>query len=169
MTAHTRLGLLGTLAAVSSLASGCIVNTTPPPVAGYPPPPPPGGPPQVVVVGAGGPGYFTLVLDFVDLSATFGGGPPPDTYVTALVAGTGATSSTVFGDYTPQFNEPLIDADEASFETGIDLQVWADDGTGPALAGEINYAPIPDDFGGAPVLLGAFDYVTGAQVHFEPR
>ncbi|HZS39612.1 MAG TPA: hypothetical protein VFF06_22425 [Polyangia bacterium] len=155
-------------ALLALLLGGCIV--TPP----GPEPPPPGYPPPgggTVVVGGGGPAgvaFYTLVLDFADLSDGFGGGPPPDTYVTVLIDGTAATSSIVYGDYAPQWNEPLLDADPATFADGIDFQVWADDGGGAALAGELVYTPAPDDFSGAAIQLGTFDYVTNAQIHFEP-
>ncbi len=155
--------------ALTALAlGGCTVTPGPEPAPGYPPPAPSTGP--VVVVNGGVPdtSYYTLVLDFVDLTDGFGGGPPPDTYVSVLLDGTAATSSTAFGDYAPQYDEPLLDADPTTFGDGIDLQVWADDGGGAALAGEIVYTPAPEDFSGAPIQLGGFDYVSNVQLHFEP-
>ncbi len=124
-----------------------------------------GGPP--VVVGSGP--YFTLVLDQVDLDPSFGSGYPPAIYVTVLVGGQTASSAELDGSFDPVWNDPLMAADQASFEDGVDVQVWADDGSGPALAGEVSWAPSPDEFGAPSIDLGAFDYIQDAVFELQPQ
>jgi len=138
-----------------------------PPPTGYPPsspsgPPVSGGPPSV------GDGMtWTLVLDAASVQ-DLGYGVPPDVFVVALVGGTQVTSPDVYGTFDAVWDQPLLDADAAALAGGIDLQVWADYGGGPTLAGEISYEPVPSDFGAGPLDLGAFDYVDDLQIELQP-
>ena len=150
--------------ALLSLTTGCIVAPEP---TGEPPPPPPGaGPP---IAGGVGGQLYDLVLEGVDLDPSFGSGDPPDIFVRVFVDGSEADSSESYGTFDPVWNEPLIEADDVSFSDGIDLQVWADDGGGPALMGELTFPPGPGDFDGATIDLGGFDYVADARISLQPQ
>ena len=155
---------LPTILALALLLTGCVVAPGP---TGDPPPPPPGsGPP---IAGGSGGQFFALVLEGVDLDPSFGSGYPPDIFVRVFVAGSEADSSEAYGTFDPVWNEPLIEADDVSFSDGIDVQVWADDGGGPALMGELQFAPGPGDFDGSTIDLGGFDYVTDARVSLQQQ
>ena len=150
--------------ALLSLTAGCIV--VPPQPTGEPPPPPAGaGPP----IAGGGGQLYDLVLEGVDLDPSFGSGYPPDIFVRVFVDGSEGDSSESYGTFDPVWNEPLIEADDVSFSDGIDLQVWADDGGGPALMGELQFPPGPADFDGSTIDLGSFDYVADARISLQAQ
>lgn len=160
--------LLGLALIVALSTTGCFSSSpSPRPTRQQPPPsaPPRSGPPVVT----GSSGYFALVLEGVDLDPGFGGGYAPDVYVSVLVQGTQATSALAYGTFDPVWNEALVVADEPSFESGIDLQVWANDGGGAALVGEAQFLPTPDEFDGATIDLGGFDYVADARISLQPQ
>jgi hypothetical protein len=155
--------MMRALLCASVALAGCFAA----PPTGYPPPPPSAPAPPVtpppVVVGA------TWTLLHVSASVQdLGYGVAPDVYVTALVDGTQVQSQTVYGSFDAAWNEPLMNDDEAGFESGIDLQVWADYGGGPTLVGELTFAPVPTDFGSGPIDLGAFEDVNDLQVELQP-
>jgi hypothetical protein len=120
------------------------------------------------------PTTWTLFVERASV-ADPGGGIAPAVFVNATVAGEmfESISATAVPDdnagFDASWTTPLFSADQDSLSAGVDLEVWADFGSGATLEGVTVYRAALNDFGGGVIDLGAFGQVSDLTLELTPN
>ncbi len=132
----------------------------------------------IVLLGAGCGGShssssYLLYLDDAEIVGAAAGRKPwcagggkPDVFATVEAGGGSATSSTAPATFHPVWDEPLLDADEASFVSGMKVEVRGQCDQHEFSLGTIVPQLDPSSVEGGGIMLSRFSGVYQIRMHF---